>query len=132
MSSITRAFAATAATVLLVAAAWAGNMEARYGNTVVAKAPDGTVTKFHYNKDGTFAASSQQPGKPAVNTKGKWRVQGDQVCLTPEAAIGPFEASKERCVPLMGDKVGDTWKSQSVGADGKPVAVDVTIVAGQQ
>jgi len=131
MKIMTRTLATAAATIMLVGAAWAGNIEARFGNTVVAKAPDGTVTKFHYDKAGTFTVTSEQPGKPAVNTKGKWRVEGDKVCLTAEAAVGPFEANKERCVPLSGDKVGDTWKSKSLGADGKPVDVDVTIVAGQ-
>lgn len=131
MKKIARTIAMSAAALLLAGAAWAGNIEARFGNTVVAKAPDGTVTKFHYDKAGTFTATSEQPGKPAVSTKGKWRVDGANVCLTAEASFGPFEAGKERCVPLMGDKVGDTWKSKSIGADGKPVDVDVSIVAGQ-
>ena len=131
MKTFTRVFATAAAAILLAGAAWAGNMEARYGNTVVAKAPDGSVTKFHYDKAGTFTVTAEQPGKPPVSTKGKWRVEGDKVCLTAEASFGPFEAGKERCVPLMGDKVGDTWKSKGMGADGKPVDVDVTIVAGQ-
>lgn len=131
MKKITRTIAMSAAALLLAGAAWAGNIEARFGNTVVAKAPDGTVTKFHYDKAGTFTATSEQPGKPAVSTKGKWRVDGANVCLTADATFGPFEAGKERCVPLMGDKVGDTWKSKSIGADGKPVDVDVSIVAGQ-
>ncbi|MEQ1755023.1 MAG: hypothetical protein ABL973_12920 [Micropepsaceae bacterium] len=131
MKTFTRVFATAAAAIMLAGAAWAGNMEARYGNTVVATAPDGTVTKFHYDKAGTFTVTSTQPGKPATSSKGKWRVDGDKVCLTAEATFGPFEAGKERCVPLMGDKVGDTWKSKGMSADGKPVDVDVTIVAGQ-
>jgi hypothetical protein len=131
MKIMTRTLATAAAAIMLVGAAWAGNIEARFGNTVVAKAPDGTVTKFHYDKAGTFTVTSEQPGKPAVSSNGKWRKDGDKVCLTADKTFGPFEAGKERCVPLMGDKVGDTWKSKSVGADGKPVDVDVTIVAGQ-
>ncbi|MEQ1864189.1 MAG: hypothetical protein ABL996_06000 [Micropepsaceae bacterium] len=130
MKTFTRFLTAAAACALIAGTAWAGNIEARIGNTVVAKAPDGTVTKFHYAKPDTFTVTVEQPGKPAVNTKGKWRVDGASVCLTAEASFGPFEAGKERCVPLNGDKVGDTWKSKSLGADGKPVDVDVTIVAG--
>lgn len=118
------------AAAFLIGAAWAGNMEARFGNTVVAKAPDGTVTKFWYKKDNTFTAKVEQPGKPAVDVKGKWRQDGDKLCVTAETTFGPFEAGKERCIPLSGDKVGDTWKGQSLDAAGKPVAVDVTIVAG--
>ena len=131
MKSVSWVLSALTAGILLVTTAWAGNIEARFGNTVVATAPDGTVTKFHYDKAGTFNVTSTQPGKPTISTRGKWRIEGANVCLTAEAAVGPFEAGKERCVPLMGDKVGDTWKSKSVGADGKPVDVDVTIVAGQ-
>ena len=131
MKSLTIVLSALTAGALFITSAWAGNIEARFGNTVVATAPDGTVTKFHYDKAGTFTVTSTQPGKPAINTKGKWRIDGANVCLTAEAAVGPFEAGKERCVPLVGDKLGDTWKSKSMGADGKPVDVDVTIIAGQ-
>jgi len=130
MKTLTRIVATLVAGAFLIGAAWAGNMAARIGNTVVATAPDGTVTKFWYKADGTFTAKVAQPGKPVVDTKGKWRQDGDKLCITSEAAFGPFEANKERCVPLMGDNVGDKWKSQSLGADGKPVEVDVTIVAG--
>jgi hypothetical protein len=131
MKTLSRILATAAVGALFVGAAWAGNIEARFGNTVVAKAPDGTVTKFHYAKPDTFTVTIEQPGKPAVNTKGKWRVDGANVCLTAETTFGPFEAKKERCVPLNGDKVGDSWKSKSVDAAGKPVEVDVSIVAGQ-
>ncbi len=131
MKSISRILTAAAAGMLFVGAAWAGNIDARFGNTVVAKAPDGTVTKFHYDKPDTFTATIEQPGKAAVNASGKWRVDGSNVCLTATTAFGPFEANKERCVPLNGDKVGDTWKSKSIDATGKPVDVDVSIVAGR-
>lgn len=131
MKTLSKLLTAATAAAFLAGAALAGNMEARFGNTVVAKAADGTVTKFHYEKEGTFTAMIEQPGKPAVTAKGKWRQDGDKVCLTSDTAFGPFEANKETCVPLMGDKVGDTWKSKSVDAAGKPVDVDVSIVAGR-
>ena len=131
MKTLSRILASAAVGALFIGAAWAGNIEARIGNTVVAKAPDGTVTKFHYAKPDTFTVAIEQPGKPAVNAKGKWRVDGDKVCLTADTTFGPFEKDKERCVPLNGDKVGDTWKSKSKDAAGKDVEVDVSIVAGQ-
>jgi hypothetical protein len=130
MSTFTRILATAVAGAFFIGAAWAGNIEARFGNTVVAKAPDGTTSKFYYSKDNTFTAKVEQPGKPAVNAKGKWRVDGANVCITSDTAFGPFEANKERCIPLSGDKVGDTWKGKSMDAAGKPVDVDVTIVAG--
>lgn len=131
MRTLSKILTTAAAALLIAGTAWAGNIDARFGNTVVAKAPDGTVTKFHYDKDGTFKAMIEQPGKPVQNAKGKWRVDGANVCLTSDTAFGPFEANKERCVPLMGDKVGDSWKSKSLDAQGKPVDVDVSIVAGR-
>jgi YD repeat-containing protein len=131
MKALSKILISAAAAMLFAAAAWAGSMEARFGNTVVASAPDGTVTKFHYDKAGTFTATIAQPGKPAVNAKGKWRQDGDKLCITSDTAFGPFEANKESCVPLMGDKVGDKWKSKSKDAAGNVVDVDVTIVAGK-
>jgi hypothetical protein len=131
MKTLSRILTAAAAAAFVIGTAWAGNMDARFGNTVVAKAPDGTTTKFHYDKPDTFTATIEQPGKPAVKAKGKWRVDGANVCITSDTAFGPFEANKERCVPLMGDKVGDKWKSKSLDAAGKEVEVDVSIVAGR-
>ena len=131
MKAFSRILTVAATTALLIGTAWAGNIEARFGNTVVATAPDGTVTKFHYDKPDTFTATVEQPGKPVVKASGKWRIDGANVCLTSDTSFGPFEANKERCVPLNGDKVGDSWKAKSLDAAGKPVDVDVAIVAGR-
>jgi hypothetical protein len=130
MKNPTRFLATVAAGALMTGAAWAGNMDARIGNTVLAKAPDGTTTKFWYAKPDTFTVKIEEPGKPAVDAKGKWRVDKDKLCLTADTSFGPFEKDKESCVPLMGDKVGDTWKSKSKDAAGAVVDVDVSIVAG--
>lgn len=131
MKTLTRILATAAASAFFIGAAWAGSMDARFGNTVLAKAPDGTTTKFLYDKPDTFTAKIEQTGKPAVDAKGKWRVDGDKLCITSETAFGPFEANKERCVPLMGDKAGDKWQTTSKDAAGKDVTVDISIVAGR-
>ena len=102
MKMLTRILATLVAGAFLIGAAWAGNMEARFGNTVVATGPDGTVTKFWYKKDGTFTAKAEQPGQAALNPKGKWRQDGDKLCITSDTSFGPFEANKERCVPADG------------------------------
>jgi hypothetical protein len=130
MKTLTRLLTAAAATALVAGLAVAGSIDARIGNTVVAKAPDGTVTKFWYAKPDTVSVKVEQPGKPAVDSKGKWRVDKESLCLTFDASFGPFEKGKETCVPLMGDKVGDKWKSKSKDATGAVVDVDVEIVAG--
>jgi hypothetical protein len=132
MSTITlsRLIATAVVATGFIGASWAGNIEARFGNTIVAKSSDGTVTKVWYNKDKTLTAKVEAPGKPAVNSKGIWRVDADKVCITAETAFGPFEANKERCVPLNGDKVGDSWKLKSKDAAGKDIDMEVTIVSG--
>ena len=131
MKTIIRLATAGAVSALLVGAAWAGNMEARFSNTVVAKAPDGTTMKVFYDKPVAFKATIDQPGKPTTNAKGTWRVDGDKVCLTSDTTFGPFEANKEGCVALMGDKVGDKWQTPGKDTAGKDIKLDVTIVAGR-
>ncbi len=131
MKTLTRILATAAAAAFFVGAAWAGSMDARFGNTVLAKSPDGTTTKVFYDKPDTFTAKIEQPGKPVANAKGKWRVDKDKLCLTSDTAFGPFEANKEGCVPIMGDKVGDKWQTPAKDAAGKDIKIDVTIVAGR-
>jgi len=131
MRTALKVIAAFVIGALSLGLAWAGTMEARFGNTVVATAPDGTVTKFYYDADGKVAAKVETGGKIVLESKGKWRQDGAKLCLTFDATFGPFEANTERCVPLNGDKVGDTWPSASKDAAGNPVAISVTIVAGR-
>ena len=131
MNAITRMAAAVALMMTMVlGVALAGNMEARYGNTVVSTYPDGTVVKFFYNKDGTLSVKGTMGGKTTEAT-GKWRPDGANICITLSANMGIFEANKERCVPLNGDKVGDKWQVPTKDASGKDIKVDVTIVAGR-
>ncbi len=131
MKAITRLAAAAALlTTLFLAPAFAGNMEVRFGNTVVATYPDGSTTKFFYNKDGTFTGKLTQAGKDS-NTAGKWRVDGANICITAQTTFTIFEAGKERCVPLNGDKVGDKWQVTTKDPSGKDTTVNVTIVAGR-
>ena len=128
--TLSRLLATAVVAAGFIGATWAGNMDVRFGNTVVAKSSDGTVTKVWYDKDKTMAVEVEAPGKPAVTSKGMWRVDGDKVCITAETAFGPFEANKERCIPLNGDKVGDSWKMKSKDAAGKDTDVEVSIVSG--
>lgn len=131
MKIFTRVAAAAVAFVVLLGSALAGNMQARFGNTVVATNPDGSMTKFYYNADKTFTAKAEAGGKVLLETKGTWRQDGDKLCLTAETTLGPFEGGKERCVPLMGDKVGDKWTSPGKDAKGNDITINVEIVAGR-
>jgi hypothetical protein len=110
--------------------AFAGSMDARIGNTVVATNPDGSTVKFYYNADNTFTAKAEAGGKTLLESKGTWRQDGDNLCLTSDTTFGPFEAGKERCVPLMGEKVGDKWETPGKDAEGNDISIKVEIVAG--
>lgn len=131
MKLVNGLIAAVTAGVALLGSALAGSMDARIGNTVVATAPDGSTTKFYYNADKTFTVKSESGGKTVFETKGTWREDGANLCVTAEAAFGPFEAGKERCIPLTGDKVGDTWQVPGKDAEGNDIMITVTIVAGR-
>ncbi len=123
--------AASVTAAILFGSALAGNMDARFGNTVVATNPDGSTVKFYYNADKTFTVKAEAGGKTLLESKGAWRQDGENVCLTSEAPFGPFEAGKERCVPLMGDKVGDSWETPGKDAQGNDIKIKIEIVAGR-
>lgn len=131
MKLFTGLVAGVLAGLLILGTAWAGSMDARFGNTVVATYPDGTTSKFYYNADKTFAAKTEKGGTVLAETTGTWRVDADKVCITAKTTFGPFEAGKERCIPLMGDKVGDSWPSKAQDASGNPVDITVAIVKGR-
>ena len=131
MKLVNSLIAAAMAGVALAGSALAGSMEARIGNTVVASAPDGSTTKLYYNADNTFTVKAEAGGKVVLESKGTWRQDGDNLCVTSEAAFGPFEADKERCIPLAGDKVGDSWQTPAKDAQGNDITITVTIVAGR-
>jgi hypothetical protein len=122
---------AGATTGLLIGAALAGSMEARFGNTVVATSTTGITTKVFYNADNTVTVSITPKEGAATETRGTWRQDGTNICVTPEAAFGPFEAGKENCIPLQGDKIGDTWETKAKNAQGVEQTTTVTIVAGR-
>ncbi len=122
---------AIAAGVLMFGTAFAGSMAPRFENTVVAKAPDGSVTKFYYDKAGTVSATVEAGGKVVLQSKGTWRQDGANVCLTLVPGFGPFETGKERCIPLQGDKIGDTWTTPTKDSMGMDATVTVTIVKGR-
>ena len=68
------AFAASAA----MAIAADDPMASRYGNTVVAKAADGKEAgRTYYDADGKYTRKT-----PAGETKGTWKIDGANICLT--------------------------------------------------
>jgi hypothetical protein len=131
MNFFARLISVALAGLVSLGIAFAANVEARYGNTVVATYPDGTVTKFYYNADKTFTAKVEKDGNVMAETKGTWRLDAANICLTSESTFGPFEAGKERCVPLMGDKAGDSWSLPGKDAKGNDITITVKIVAGR-
>lgn len=130
MRTVMKFVTAFAIATLTAFSALAGNMAARFGNTVVATYPDGTVSKFYYNADKTFTAKAEKSGAVLAETAGTWRQDGANVCITANANFGLFEAGKERCIPLGGDKVGDTWQVTAKDSTGKDITVNVKLEAG--
>jgi len=114
--------------------ALAGNIEARFGNTMLATRPSGTTMKLWYNADHTFTGELQAAGAPmALQTSGTWRVEGGKICVTPDNPPGSEGAPKPResCAALKGDKVGDEWETMVKDIDGKSVTQTVKIVKGR-
>mgnify|MGYP003651402197 FL=1 len=120
-----------AAAMLASLPSLAGSMEPRFGNTMIASRPDGTVMKLYYNADKSFTGNIQPAGAPmTISINGTWRQDGDKLCVQP--AAGPGGAMPpESCAELKGDHVGDTWETTVKGLDGEPVVQTVTIVKGR-
>lgn len=114
--------------------ALAGNVEARFGNTMLATRPSGTTMKLWYNKDHSFTGELQPAGAPmAFQMSGQWRVNGDKICVLPDNPPGTTSDKKpaESCAPLKGDKAGDKWETTVKDIDGKSVVQTVEIVKGR-
>ena len=121
--------ALTAITMALPALA--ASMEPRFGNTMVGTRPDGTVMKLYYNQDHTFSGEITPPGSPvALQAKGTWQLEGDQLCVFSDAGPGD-SAPVKSCAQLKGDHVGDKWQTSVRGPDGQPVMQSVEIVKGR-
>ena len=101
----------TFAVAMGAGAAFADTIQNGYGNTFVVTNGEGVTVRYHFNADGTFAAT----GPDGSTTSGSYEVADGQLCLTP--------AGGERgCTAYVGDKnVGDTW-TQS-GTDGSEIRV---------
>lgn len=121
-----------AAASMVALPAFAASMEPRFGNTMLGTRPDGTVMKLYYNRDHTFSGEITPPHSTAVfEAKGKWWLDGKNLCVQQELPEGQGEAPKS-CAELKGDKVGDKWQTTVHGADGKPEVQSVEIVKGRK
>jgi hypothetical protein len=89
----------------------------RVGNTIVAKDPDGTVTRIYWRPDHTFAAT-----RPGWKTEGTWKVEGTSLFLHYNIAR-PNMGSDEEMKNATPRKVGEIWGM----ADRQ-----VTLAAGEQ
>lgn len=98
-------------------AAFADTIENGYGNTFVVTNGEGVTVRYHFNADGSFAATA--PDGSTIS--GAYEVADGQLCLTP--------AGGERgCTAYVGDKnVGDTWTQAAT--DGGQITV--TLEAGR-
>lgn len=93
-------------------------MAMAFGNTVLVQVEGFYEGKTYYDADHTFRTVAAEG-----EVKGKWRVDGDKLCLTGTAPVSPEDCSNV----LKPRKVGDSWV-QPDPASG--VDVKITIVAG--
>lgn len=108
MTSILRLVTAAAAAALLSTAAFASDMDAYFGGTLVMKDSKGVeMSRSQFNQDGTYT-TTRKNGK---NSAGKWRMQGAAICTTEGAS------DEEDCVDLQlgGKKAGDAWSVSNGG-----------------
>jgi hypothetical protein len=99
---------ATAIFALAATAAFADDdlMASRYGNTVIAKSPNGPEAHLYYNADHTFT------GKVIgmdFKLKGTWKIDGTNFCATYDPPLPGM--ANPACAPLEAHQIGDTWTS---------------------
>lgn len=124
------ALAGLAFAAALASPALAASMDIRFANTVHGTRPDGTELDLFFNKDNTFKGKVSPAGMPfSFKIAGSWKLDGDKLCILQTEGKGPNKGI-EKCEPLKGDKVGDTWTVDAMSKDG-PVVQTMTIVAGR-
>ena len=109
---------AIAAALLTGAPALADTIQNGYGATFVVTNSAGQTVHYHFNADGSFAASTPDGQQVAAGT---YEVADGQLCITPAGA-------ERGCTTYVGDKnVGETWTQN--GTDGGQITV--TLQAGR-
>jgi hypothetical protein len=109
----------------------AATMEARYGNTVLATRPDGTKIKLYFNADKTFTGEASPGSMPfSFDIAGTWRLDGDKLCVLQTEGRGRNKGI-EKCEPLAGDKIGDSWTVDVTDRDGKTIVQSMSITQGR-
>lgn len=87
-------------------------IESAYGNTLVARLPDGGEVRYFFNADGSYSART--PNGQLV--AGTYAIEDGQLCTT--SAIGT------QCSRYLDDKrVGDSWTQTR--ADGQTVTLQL-------
>lgn len=111
--------------------AYAASMEARFGNTVLATRPDGTKIKLFFEPGMTFTGKASPAGMPfSFSIAGTWRLDGNKLCILQTEGRGRNKGI-EKCEPLEGDKIGDTWTVEVTDKDDKPVVQTMEITEGR-
>lgn len=87
------------------APAGASDMSAAFGNTIVSTYPNGVTVRHWFEADGAYRSESSSGRK----LSGRWRVEGDRVCLTD---IRPSFLISRFCTPMVAARVGDVWNAR--------------------
>jgi hypothetical protein len=105
--------------VLLAVGSASATPSGLFGDTLQITGPDGGVTKFYVNANGTNSRVD-----PAGNsTSGSWAETDGQMCFTQQS---PSQAAA-RCGPVIGQSVGNSWTATR--PDGS--VSHLTIVSGR-
>jgi hypothetical protein len=104
--------------LLAAAPAYGETMDVVYANTLTTQGADGAVTRWAFNKDGSYRVTLPD----GATGEGTYRQDAKQFCITPKG-------DKESCVAPApaGKGVGDSWEMK----DASGAQVTVKIVAGR-
>jgi hypothetical protein len=114
------------ALALTTSVAFADQFEGMYGNTVVQKRPDGSTSRIHVNRDGTW--EQFQGDKRVGRGTFTWKDDTHFCIKVVEPAPKPGEEANQECNEITGNhKVGDTWTM----TDDKGGTTTLSITAGR-
>ena len=114
------ALALAPAAVLAAPPAYAGGLQAAFGNTIVSTYPDGRTAKLWLNADGSYDGLSRH----RTRSGGRWSVKGERLCLKQSR---PFFYPFAWCSPLVSGGVGTTWSGKAPTGE----AIRLTLVPGR-